>query len=45
MEALLGTEAGGLLEGPVAADGPDTLCPPVFPLYNNEPFAIMLLGW
>ena len=31
LEALLGTEAGGLWKGPVAAGGPDTLVSPRFP--------------
>ena len=31
LEAFLGMEAGGLWEGPVAADSPDTLVSPRFP--------------
>lgn len=38
-------EVGGLWEGPVSACAPDAgVSPPGSPLYNNEPFAIMLFG-
>lgn len=41
----LGAETGGLWVGPVAAWGPDIFeSLPGSPLYNNEPFAIMLFG-
>lgn len=45
MRPLLGAEAGGPWQGPVPARGPDAfVLPPGSPLYNNEPFAIMLFG-
>ena len=41
----LGAETGGLWVGPVAAWGSDIFeSLPGSPLYNNEPFAIMLFG-
>lgn len=45
IEAPLGAAAGGRREAPVPACGPEVLVsPPGSPLYNNEPFAIMLFG-
>lgn len=45
MRPVLGAEAGGPWQGPVPARGPDAfVLPPGSPLYNNEPFAIMLFG-
>lgn len=45
VEAPLGAAAGGRREAPVPACGPEVLVsPPGSPLYNNEPFAIMLFG-
>lgn len=45
LRPCLEAEAAGLWEGPVPAGGPDPFVLPLgSPLYNNEPFAIMLFG-